>query len=224
MVRMKISLPANIKCMLAPAGMIAMAAFLSIGLFVCGTSVGAEPEEEEAGAEADVHKLNPSYDPMHSTMNRAVFKTYREIFPPGYRIWQMRIREEDKAAEERHEIIVFQPESTGTHNQLVDGVMIKKLINYKLVVSGDGKVISEQIHPVPKDTVPKPVHEAFEVWRRPFSEKPKVEWIEWMAFQDEGSERLYVIQVIVNSVEGYWATLKADGTIVKQNTKFEDDE
>jgi hypothetical protein len=92
-------------------------------------------------------------------------------------------------------------------------------MNYQLVLKGTGEVIREQAHPIAEDAVPRAVKDAVEKWKRPL--KARDFGTEWFAYQEPGAERLYGIYLEVNAIEGYRATLKADGTFVEGAGAFD---
>jgi len=144
-----------------------------------------------------------------------VLKTYQALFP-RHHVWQSSKHGTGKQV--KYELIIFDPNSPVVHSQRVGPAYVTTLRNYKLIVSNSGEVIHEQQHPIADDAVPKAARDAFDNWKRQFPERFLLRV--WRAHQAEGAERLFSVEVVLNAVEGYGATLKADGTFVKKYTDF----
>jgi hypothetical protein len=155
-------------------------------------------------------------DPPSSTLPTAVREKYQTLFP-GQRIWQ--VAETGKGKDAKYELTVFDPNSTGVHGIQVGPAHVTTLLNYKLVLTATGEVILEQAHPIAEGAVPRAVKDAMAGWigRRLGRATPGSRFVEWMAHQEEGAERLFQVRIILSSVEGYTATFKADGTVVKKS-------
>ena len=181
-------------------------------------TVSADAEEPPSQKSNERAIAAKPIDPVISGLPRAVVRTYQALFP-GHRVW--RSSETGKGDARQYELIIFQPNSPVVHSQRVGSAIVSSLLNYKLILSSTGKVIREQSHPISEDTVPKAVREAFDKWRRPFPRRFLL--FEWRAYQEVGAERLYFVRVVLNAIEAYEATLKADGTFVKKSTHFNKD-
>ena len=186
-----------------------------VTVVIAALVVFANADEGESENGHKIATTAKSIDPLISGLPGAVVKTYQTLFP-GHRIWQSSRTGKGKAT--RYELTIFEPTSTWVHGIRKGSAHVRTLLNYKLILSGTGKVIREHSHPISEEAVPKVVRDAFEKWRRPFRKRSLS--VEWRAYQEEGAERLYWVQVVLNAVESYGATLKADGTFVKRSTKF----
>jgi hypothetical protein len=130
---------------------------------------------------------------------------------PRFDIWA--IRTTGAGENLLHEISVFDPRATGLHGQQVDGAMVYTRLTYKLVVSGAGKVVSEERHPIPEDQVPRAALATFSKWRR---SRPAGMAVIWGAYQDSHQERRYVANIIVNAVESHALVMNQEGIIIPE--------
>jgi 23S rRNA G2069 N7-methylase RlmK/C1962 C5-methylase RlmI len=153
-------------------------------------------------------------DPLSNNLSLAAVKTYRALYPE-HQIFQ--ISQTRKGKDFEYELTIFDPKSTTTTGKQSENkdAFVTVLANYKLILKGTGEVIQEQAHPISESAVPKPVKDAVESWRRPAEGRNAL--TEWIAHQDKGAERLYSIHIILSAIEGYSATLRADGTFVKKS-------
>ena len=148
-------------------------------------------------------------DPIISTLPAAVVMAYQERFP-RHRVWQSLQTGEGEAA--RYELTIFDPSSTMVHVQGVESGFVQSHAVYKLILSGSGRVIREQQHPIAENDVPSAVREAFDQWNGPFGGM----WVGWFAYQEEGAERHYTVSIVLNALEGYGATFDGDGALVRK--------
>jgi hypothetical protein len=160
-------------------------------------------------------------DPLSNNLPLPALKTYRALFP-DHQIWQLSQTGKGKGSE--YELIIFNPKSTTATGKQTEnkGAFVTVLANYKLILKGSGEVIQEDMHPIGENAVPKLVKDAVEIWIRPV--QGRVTFVEWAAHQEKGADRLYWVRVLLNSVEGNVATLKADGAFVKKSGDFKKDQ
>jgi hypothetical protein len=187
---------------------------LGLALAVCGTLLSCADAQEEEG-ERRAQPPAP-IDPVKNILPFPVLKSYQSLFP-GHQLWQVSIKGKGDDAE--YELIIFHPQTSSARGMQVGPVHVTTLMNYHLVLKGTGEVIREQAHPVAEDAVPGAVRDAVAKWKRPL--KAGNHETEWFAYQEAGAERIYGIHIVVKSVEGYHATLKADGTFVEGAGAFE---
>ena len=133
---------------------------------------------------------------------------------PGFIIWAIRTTGAKETTQ--HEITVVDPGSTSLHGQRVDGAMLHTRLTYKLVVSGTGKVVSEDRHPIPEDGVPRAALATFSKWRR---SRPVGMAVVWGAYQDSREERRYVANIIVNAVESHVLVMNHEGIIITESLR-----
>jgi hypothetical protein len=133
---------------------------------------------------------------------------------PGFVIWA--IRTTGAMENTLYEITVFDSRSTSLHGQRVDGAMLHTRLTYKLVVSGTGKVVSEDRHPIPEDSVPRAALATFSKWRR---SRPAGMAVVWGAYQDSHKERRYVANIIVNAVDSHVLVTNQEGIIIAESQK-----
>lgn len=186
---------------------------LLVGLVFDMSAKSEDPVDEGA---AESVNIASRIDPLTNHLLPPVRKTYEEIFP-DHRIWS--VAESGRGETAEYELTIFDPHSRMMQGQSVEGKNIATLRNYRLILDPKGNVVREEIHPVSENAVPKAAREAFEKWHQSFRRSND---FVWMAHQDEGKERLYTARVVLNSIEDYEATLKADGTFVKKHTRFDD--
>jgi hypothetical protein len=189
---------------------------LGIALTVSATILavaGVDDEQRDRNSQAD--DTTRHHDPVATILPFPVLKTYRALFP-GHLIWQ--VSQTGKENDAEFELIIFHPRTSSSQGQQVGRAHVTTLMNYKLLLKGTGEVIREQAHPIAGDAVPKAVKDAVDQWKRPLQGRPFS--VEWLAHQEAGAERLYSIYIELDAVEGYRATLKADGTFVKGAKAF----
>ena len=169
-----------------------------------------------AGKQAAPSKVtNP--DPVSSALPTAALTKYRALFPE-HTIWQ--VAQTKKGNNTIYELSVFDVNSPVRHSQQVGSAFVTKLVNYKLILTGTGKVLYEAPHPITVNAVPVSAKKAAADWIRPVRKRAaaNTSLVEWLAHQEKGGERQFTVRYILSSVESYSATLKADGTIVRKST------
>jgi hypothetical protein len=182
------------------------------------STANAVEDDPQSGSGHETATAVEPIDLVGRRLPTAVLKTYQALFP-RHRVWQSLRYGEGKQA--KYELIIFDPNSPVVHTQRVGPASVSTLLNSKLILSITGELIYEEQHVIADDAVPKAARVAFDKWKRQFPQRFLM--LEWRAHQAEGAERLYSVRVVLNAVETYGATLKADGTFVKKYTDFEKD-
>ena len=196
-----------------------------LAVFILTTDIGVGPG---LGAEAEANRQKDGkrdaaaagiivHDSLVNLLPFEVAKTYKDLFPE-HRIWQC--SHTGKGDSARYELTIFHPGDTSVHGVDVGAAHVQTWFNWKLVLGSTGEVIREQAHPVPENTIPAAARKAFQEWSKPFPRGGPFD-TEWSAGKEEGAQRLYKVAVILNSVEWYRATLRADGTFLDKDSRFQ---
>jgi hypothetical protein len=179
----------------------ALAAAVGCGLM---TTVTAGADDKPAAPEP------PKRDPIYSNVPDAIRKVFDDTFP-NHRCIRMVTRGEKDATVYR--ATVFNPADLSVITQLVDGGHIMTPPLYHLELDATGKVLEETRRPVlDLGQLPKAVVAAHEKWN---AKGVKGMALMWSTQVPRGKDRVYGVFIIVNSVTGYSASFKADGTVLK---------
>jgi hypothetical protein len=188
---------------------------LGIALAVSATILAVDVDDEETDRSSRADDATRHQDPVTTILPFPVLKTYRELFP-GHQVWQ--VSQTGKENDAEFELIIFHPREGSFQGKQIGPAHLATLTNYKLLLKGTGEVIQEQAHPIAEDAVPKAVKDAVDRWKRPL--QGRTFSVEWQAHREVGAERLFAVYVELTAIEGYRATLKADGTFVKGADAF----
>ena len=150
-------------------------------------------------------------DDFAVVLSQAARDSVQERFP-GYLIWSVRIGASDGS--QLQEITVFPSGPSPVRTEKVGDTVLHTRLTYKLVVSEDGTVATEDAHPIPDETVPQAARETFATWR---TGRPTGMAVLWSASQKRNEQRRYVASIIVSAVESHCLTTDGKGVIIQES-------
>jgi len=151
-------------------------------------------------------------DPLLFNVPKEVRKVCEETFP-GYRA--LSVGERKEKGQTRYRITFFDPADRTIYGRKDGDEAIMELKQYRFEVTADGKVVEEPRHHLREDRVPKAVIDRYKKWLG--DTPPRAMVVGWEAEREKDKDRVFHVWYVVNSVTGYSASFKEDGTLLKEN-------
>lgn len=148
-------------------------------------------------------------DPLSAHLPEKVWEVV-QARSPSDRIW--RIERAGNGANAVYDVTLFNPNTPATHGQLVEGVMVYRLLQHHIVLKVSGQVIREDSHSIAMKSLPNGVREAYAKWRQTIPQDNEL--LDVRVQQLKGNKRTYLFNVILSAVKSHQAVFYSDGSRV----------